>query len=292
MSRLEVTAARVLPALILGQPGSIAPEDQPIIAAWLLKTALVSMLVSSREDRENGYGLPMTEYRGLFETREQGMPLPATRCWLGRYQGSQHVSTCVTPMIVKIDGSTEPGQPQAYLITLVLGSLILIGIRFTAPLLDLELTPGAGFVPFWPRGDIAVTPPLELAADDKSILKIEKGIGIRTKLSGISLVHWRTAAELPQSTLTGSIVRMLAPCGNHYVSYPAMLGQDAFQGSFYAFMTSCECDKSYLVKTEPDGAHFKAEGSSEAVTHLYEQIVGEEILIEDEGGAFWAKHLS
>ncbi len=62
MSRLEVVTQRVLPPLVLGRPGRLEAADQGAIAAWVQKTALTAMLVSSEADRDRGYGLPVSEY--------------------------------------------------------------------------------------------------------------------------------------------------------------------------------------------------------------------------------------
>jgi hypothetical protein len=56
-------------------------------------------------------------------------------------------------------------------------------------------------------------------------------------------------------------------------------------------ITSCECEKVYLVVTETDGAHFKAERSAEQVEQLYEALPGDEQLIRDAGGTFACRSL-
>jgi hypothetical protein len=57
-------------------------------------------------------------------------------------------------------------------------------------------------------------------------------------------------------------------------------------------MTSCECGKAYLVRTEPDGVHFEAEGSPAAIQAKYEALPGDELVIEDEGGSFVCKPIA
>ncbi|NJC71906.1 hypothetical protein HC031_19615 [Planosporangium thailandense] len=79
MSRLEDVAKRVLTPLILGEPGNIAQAGQGRIAAWLEKTVLVAMLMSSEEEREGGYSLPAQEYRALYDRRAAMEPLPASQ---------------------------------------------------------------------------------------------------------------------------------------------------------------------------------------------------------------------
>jgi hypothetical protein len=62
MSRLETIAQRVLTPIVLGDSSRIAAADQGAVAMWLHKTVLVSMLMSSSEQREKGHGLPPSEY--------------------------------------------------------------------------------------------------------------------------------------------------------------------------------------------------------------------------------------
>jgi hypothetical protein len=45
----------------------------------------------------------------------------------------------------------------------------------------------------------------------------------------------------------------------------------------------------YLVITESDGAHFKAEGAAGQVEELYEAIVGDEQVFGDAQGSFSCK---
>jgi len=56
-------------------------------------------------------------------------------------------------------------------------------------------------------------------------------------------------------------------------------------------MTSCECGKTYLVQTEADGAHFKAEGTLEAVAAAYEKLSGDEFVIQSDAGQFVFKQV-
>lgn len=63
MSNLEAVAQRVLAPFIRGESGAIAVEDQAAIATWVQKTALTAMLLSSKEQRDSGYGLDPAEYK-------------------------------------------------------------------------------------------------------------------------------------------------------------------------------------------------------------------------------------
>ncbi len=292
MSRLESVAARVLTPMILGKSGSITSIDQPPVAAWVHKTVLVNMLVSSEEDRAHGYGLPATEYRELFELREQGLPLTNTRFWIGRYQGRRQTLVCVTPMIVKVDGLPEPDVPQAYVMTMVLGELLLHGIRFTTPGLQFDPTPHQSLLQIWPTNGVTIDCGAAAILGDEALHEIEKGIDLRANVPHVALRPWRAATELPESIAEGPLVQLPTPCGEHFVYYPGVLAYEALREIFYAFITSCECGKNYLVKTEPDGAHFKAEAKGRGVEVMYEALIGEEISMQDEGGRFVCKRLS
>lgn len=292
MCRLEGAAARALPPLILNGRGAIEAGDGPLIAAWVQKTALINMMVSSREERAAGYGLPSTEYRALFAARDRGEPLPDTMAWIGRYDGERvRSSACVTPMVVRIDGAPAPETPQGYLVTIILGRLLLHLLRFTTPHLAIDVSAVDELSELWPA--VVGTACLGTKGiDDKRINKIEKGAVVRSRLPGVLLEPWKPATELPESTLQDSMVKMPTPCGKHFIFYPADLAAAGIRGTFHAFLTRCECDKGYLVVTERDGAHFKLEGTKEAVTAAYERASGEELTLEDENGIFWCKRLS
>lgn len=87
MSHLETVARRVLTPFILGEAGQIETDDAGAVAAWVQKTALTAMLISSDAQRSAGYGLPPSEYRGLWTGRAAMQPLPASQFWIGRYVG-------------------------------------------------------------------------------------------------------------------------------------------------------------------------------------------------------------
>lgn len=79
LSRLEAVVQRVLKPFILGETREIAEG----ITAWVQKTALTAMLVSSEAQWKVGYGLLAAEYRGLWTLRDKAQPLPASRFWVG-----------------------------------------------------------------------------------------------------------------------------------------------------------------------------------------------------------------
>jgi hypothetical protein len=96
---------------------------------------------SSDAERASGYGLPEAEYRKLYERRSEMEPLPASKFWIGRYEGvGRTASMWVTPLVVNVEGYPEPEWPQGYVMTIVLGELLLHGIRFTTPFLEFGLS--------------------------------------------------------------------------------------------------------------------------------------------------------
>jgi hypothetical protein len=87
MSHLETVTRRVLTSFILGEAGQVETDDAGAVAACVQKTALTAMLVSFDAQRSAGYGLPPSEYRGLWTGRAAMQPLPASQFWIGRYVG-------------------------------------------------------------------------------------------------------------------------------------------------------------------------------------------------------------
>jgi hypothetical protein len=150
MSRLESTASRVLTPFILGTGGIVEGHDLGAIAAWVQKTCLTAMYISTADDRAAGYGLPASEYRNLYEIRGAQEPLSHSQFWMGRFNGAMAWSVRATPVVVVVDGLPEPEFPHGYLMTIVLGQLLLQGIRMTVP--GLEVTAGTrqGMPRIWP----------------------------------------------------------------------------------------------------------------------------------------------
>lgn len=294
MSKLEATAARVLAPLVRGLSGLIPEEDQSALAAWAQKTALVGMLTSPGRDRHRGHGLPETEYRDLHARRDRSEPLPESQFWIGRYEGSRLACAWVTPMVVRFDGLPEPELPHAYVMTVLIGAVILQGVRFTRPDLFFDLSPVEDFPQLWPKQG-PVSWPMGSVVDDERFLKVSKGLNLRSRTPGLALAPWKPAIELPMSVAVGSLVRLPTMCGRHFVCYPAALVHEAMRGVFYAFVTACECNKAYWVETESDGAHCRDEREGEdglaLLLEAYEALPGMEVLIRGSDGEFVCKRL-
>lgn len=291
MSDLEAEAQRVLTPLILGQIGTIVEDDQATLAVWVQKTALTAMLVSSEEERAAGYGLPSSEYTDLYARRDRVQPLDASMFWVGRYEGDPGFwSVRVTPLAVRIAGVAEPELPQAYAMTIVLGQLVLHGLRFTTPALEIGVTTGLGMPQLWPPlgplswpGGQSWTP--------GSFLSLADGKALLSTMEHVELRPWTPATELAQSGAVGSRVQLPTLCGRHSVFYPALLVEEALRGTFYAFATMCECCVAYLIQTESDGAHCKAVDEPDVISEIYASLPGEELLIGDDQSSFVCKRL-
>src|SRR5260221_4009241 len=130
MSKLEGIATRVLPPLILGRPGTIQDADRAAIATWTHKTALVSLLMTPDAHQARGDHLLAGEFQTLHASRENKVPVAQTQFWIGRYSGpGRSASAWVTPMVACVDGLPMPEVPQAYAMTLVVGEVLLQGLR-------------------------------------------------------------------------------------------------------------------------------------------------------------------
>jgi hypothetical protein len=292
MSRLEVVAQRVLTPLILGGTAHIPQSDHAPIVAWLQKTALVAMLMSSEDERADGYGLPTHEYRALYDQRAAMDPLPATQAWIGRYAGeSRLASTWVTPLVVGVDGLPEIDSPQGYLTTIVVGELLLQGVRFTTPSLQLDIKTSSALTQLWPTVD-DITWPSSPPMDDAAYLRLAGGRNLRSTEPPLTVGPWKRATDLRTSQAVGSMVELPTICGKHVVCYPAVLVREAKRGTFYAFITSCECGTAYQITTEADGAHCKAAGDPAVIQEQYEALAGKEYIIDDANGRFCCKRLS
>ena len=135
LSQLEAAAKPVLTPLILGQPMELSVDDQRLIATWSCKTALVAMLSSSDEQRAQGYGVPPTEYQALYATREHPEPLPGSQYWIGTYVGERPPGAVrITPLGIELEGMPPPDDPSAYSLTIMVGPLLVHGVRFTTPI--------------------------------------------------------------------------------------------------------------------------------------------------------------
>jgi hypothetical protein len=279
MSGLESGAKRVLTPFILGEPGEIATADAGAIAAWVQKTALVAMLVSSEEERARGHGVPPAEYRELYAVRDDKTPLSASRFWIGRYEpGRRSAAVRVTPLVVSasgIDRSETAEGPDGYLMTVILGQLLLLGVRFTTPLLEVSMATKLGLPVLWPSAD-AIRWPSGSALTDAGFFRFVDGRNLQVAERGVAISRWIPATDLPRSQMVGSTIQLPLACGKHVTHYPVRLAVAARQGEVSAFTASCDCGLAYLIHTEPDGARCKAIGEGEDVQEQFDALPARE----------------
>jgi hypothetical protein len=291
MSRLEASARPILTPIILGTSVTLRVTDQPVLAAWVLKTSLVTMLVSSADQRAAGYGVPASEFADLYAYRDKKRPPKYVQVWLGHYEGEQLLhSTQTTPMVVTARGLPPPPYPQGYVFSILLGKAFICGVRFTTPSLQIHLLPVQGFAQIWPvKGE--VTWPKGDPVDDLTLRATQKGLTLQPIKPDVQFLPFGPAVDLPRGEVVRTAISSLAPCGLHEVFYPLALVDEAQRGRFYLFVVPCECGKAYLVRTETDGAHFKAEGPPDVIEATYEAASGEEWYVKDETGAFLCKRV-
>jgi hypothetical protein len=290
MSRLELVAKRALTPFILGIPGELGTGDLGQVAVWVHKTALTSLLMSSEQDRADGYGLPASEYHAVHDVRDTSTA-PEGQFWIGRYSGSRLASVHVTPIAVRFDGTPEPDRPHGYTMTIVIGQLLIHGMRFTTPALAVPVDNGLGLPQMWPPAE-PVRWPDGAVIDDLLFLDVAGAKMLRSAEPPIQVRPWTPATELPASQAIRNLVELPTICGRHAVYYPASLAVEAMWGRFVAFATACECDVAYLVQTEPDGAHCKSAGTAAVIAELYDDLPGEEQEIYSTDGVFFCKRVA
>ena len=181
LSALEGAAKPILTPLIRGESRRLPNDDQALIVTWTCKTALVSLLLSSDEARLGGYGVPPSEYTALYEQRDRVEPLPFSQYWIGSYAGNRGASIWVTPFVIEvIDAGSPPDLPSGYAITLALGRLLVQGVRFTEPALQVELTTDRGLLDIWPTTGTFPWPTADVA-DDPALDRMNRAQTFRSQ---------------------------------------------------------------------------------------------------------------
>jgi hypothetical protein len=293
LSQLEGTAKPVLTPLILGQSTDLSTDDQRLIATWVLKTALVAMLSSSDDQRAQGYGVPAAEYHALYAGREHPEPLPHSQDWIGTYVGGRPPGAVrIVPLGIELDGLPEPDYPTAYSLTVMVGPLLVHGVRFTTPSLYVDLATVPDLPRIWPTSG-PVSWPTAVETDNAAFEEMAAGKALQVLHLGIRLEPFKSATDLPPSTAEGGMLRQSVPCGKHHIYFPGVLALEAMHDrKRYAFVTMCGCEIVYLVLLEKDGAHFRNDGTLEAMAELIDRLEGPEYELRDENGIFVYKELT
>lgn len=278
MSDLEARAKQILMGPIQDSAATFREDGHAVIGAWVQKTGLVGALFASRVPSASGRGVPATEYREFFGREDRCQPLPATQVWVGRYEGhGRTASIWVTPMIVEVSNIGEPRSPQAYLVTVQLGPLLLQGLRFVTPRLYFDVDPGNGFTPIWPSNKSVDWPGRETVDDEAFVTTVVKGLHLRSEFRGVRLNPWPEATDLPRGIARNGEVEVMAPCGSHHFTCPAELVELARQGSYHWFKQFCPCGTWYLVRTDRGRFRIRAIGSSAQIDRAYDALPGKEL---------------
>ncbi|WP_295851412.1 hypothetical protein [uncultured Microbacterium sp.] len=210
MSNLEAVAQRVLAPFIRGESGAIAVEDQAAIATWVQKTALTAMLLSSKEQRDSGYGLDPAENKSLYARRELLQPLDDSQFWVGRFEGSDGFSAVrVTPLPLRFPDLPEPPLPQGYAMTVVLGGVVLHGVRFVIPGLAADPATELQMPQLWPSR-AATEWPAGQGCTRQSFLSLADGGTLRAMHGQVRLQPRSHAAHLPESELEDGLIKVSA----------------------------------------------------------------------------------
>jgi hypothetical protein len=216
MSGLEATAQRVLSSLILGERLTIESADQAPITVWVHKTALVALLVSSDEARADGYGVPAGEYHDIYRARVDGQPPSGTQCWIARYEGARLASARVVPVAVVLDDHGEPDRPTGYLMTILVGQLLLQAIRFTTPSFAINVANAPAMQQIWPILPPVVPSSNQVVTDDEFV-DVAGGRRIVSSEPPLWIRPWTPATDLSRSRLVNGMVELPTICGVHVV---------------------------------------------------------------------------
>lgn len=299
LSGLEDSAKQVLAGPILGRDAVFDPTSSAVAARWLHKTALVSMLATTdaSEVRSNALGVDM---RAIYAARRQQVPL-VQAVWIGQYVGTERLSAvCLTPMVARVVGLAPSDDivedlPNAYVMTLVVGELLLHGIRFTTPMFAFDVVPSTALTQLWPGGR-TVRWPCPGAVDDEQLAALEGGRHLRPFDPRFALAPWRPATDLPDQEVDGEWMRLATPCGEHFARYPRPLAVAALAGHSSAFVLGCSCPRRYLVVTHATGVRVKCESGGEdrerdLVRAVYDRLGGVDDVLDGVFGEFRFKRL-
>ncbi len=137
------------------------------------------MLLSSKEQRDSGYGFDPAEYKALYARRELMQPLDDSQFWAGWFDGSHGFSAVhVTPFTLRLPGLPEPPLPQGYAMTVVLGGVVLRGVRFVTPGLRADAATELQMPQLWPSR-MATEWPAGQAWTRQSFLSLADGATLR-----------------------------------------------------------------------------------------------------------------
>jgi hypothetical protein len=292
MAELENCAKPILLGMMLGETQQLQVDDQAVIATWAHKTALTAMLASSSSARAATQGLPAEEYRSFADRDDRLAPLPDSRFWVARHIGQHRMgSVWVTPLAIETGPTpTAVTGPVAYSMTIAVADLLIHGLRFTNPLLAVDVVLRQDMVSIWPAQTAFDWNASIPQFGDDDLAEANYGRLFRTNLESIRLAPDRASSDLPASELRGSLLFTRAFCGLHEVGYPSQLALDAiYPGIYHCFVTNCDCGVAYLYQAEADGVHMRLEGEPTAIAKIYKELPWNEEMLVIDGQSFFSK---
>jgi hypothetical protein len=200
-------------------------------------------------------------------------------------------SVWVTPLVIETGGTPSAiTGVVGYSMTIALADLLIHGVRFTSPLLAVDVVLRRGMTSIWPAVTAVEWNASAPQFGDDDLADANYGRLFRTKLEGTRLVPDRASTDLPTSDLRGSLLFTRAFCGLHEVGYPSQLALDAiYSGIYRCFVTSCDCGVAYLYQAEADGVHMRLEGKQDAIAKIYEELPWKEVMHVIDGHSFFSK---
>lgn len=201
-----------------------------------------------------------SEYKAFYQRRERMQPLDCSRFWIGENAEDDGFSAVrVTPLVLHSPRNSARDVPRGYALAIVLGRVVVQGLRFTSPHAEVDAISTMEMPQLWP-GQETLQWPGGTPCTNESFLGFADGKMLRVVDAQGALLPWRQAAHMPVSALAGDQVEVPAMCRKHVVSYPATLHREAMRGRFYAFLRTCGCQVTYLLHTDWDRSRFRAHG--------------------------------
>ena len=281
LSTMEQAVIPVLGRVLTGDESVIQGTSSPLVEAWVQKTVLVAMLMSSTADRARGYGVPREDYRLFFDRDERHRPLPGTRSWAAMRRSGDDAGLWVVPQSKQRGHSPAPSI--GYLSTVLLGRVIIQQLRPIDTQESLDVVVPSGFTCLNEKGGGQLdTVDLELL----DLPRLATGRETATTIGGERIGPWAPASDLPASMLRGSWIEMPSICGIHVLNYPAQIAQEAIDGRSSWFAVSCPCGDVYLIHADRTGAKLRASGDAPYIDRLWRALNGYEHTFRVDGYSF------
>jgi len=137
---LESSVKDLLLPPMWGRRSAFRPEEQRLIAAWAVKTALMLELKAVEDRRQAGYA-PESNLRWLYSRKADPEPPPGSQVWIACVDAELLTPDALTGWYT-VTTSNRPHDMEYYAVTFSVGYLVfqVSGQDFTEP----ELLAGSG----------------------------------------------------------------------------------------------------------------------------------------------------